>query len=264
MRIAIVNPNATRSMTETIAAAARRAASPVTQIAAFTNGDGPASIEGPVDGALAVPGLLRAIAKAEADGADAFVIACFDDTGLDAARSIATGPVIGIGEAAAHVASLLSRRFSVVTTLACSLPILEDNLKRSGLFALCGKVRASDIPVLALEADPAAANARISAEIAAAMAEDGAEAIVLGCAGMADFAAELSAEHGLPVIEGVAAAVKLAETLVGLGLKTSKRGAYAPPRQKPGGFVAGQGSVDGPSAAGSTRDAAPGRSNRSR
>ena len=236
MRIAVINPNATGSMTDTIAAAARRAAGDGTQIVASTNDAGPASIEGPVDGALAVPGLLALIAGAERDGADACVIACFDDTGIDAARSIATGPVIGIGEAAAHVASLVSRRFCVVTTLACSVPILEDNLRRSGLSRLCASVRACDIPVLGLEADPGTASERISAEIAASIADDGAEAIVLGCAGMADFAAALSRTHGLPVIEGVAAAVKLAEAIVALGVKTSKRGAYAPPREKPGGF----------------------------
>ena len=237
MRIAVINPNSTRAMTETIALAARRAAAPGTTIIAGQNDDGPASIEGHVDGALAVPGLLRAIAAAEVDGADAFVIACFDDTGLDAARSLAIGPVIGIGEAAAHMASLVARRFSVITTLACSVPILDDNLARNGLAALCCGVRASELPVLALEADPEAAGRRISEEITRAIDKDGAEAIVLGCAGMADFAAELADRHGLPVVEGVAAAVKLAEAAVALGLRTSKRGGYARHRTKPGGFV---------------------------
>ncbi|MCB8838697.1 aspartate/glutamate racemase family protein [Aurantimonas sp. VKM B-3413] len=236
MRLSIVNPNATRSMTETAAAAARRVVSPGTEILAVTNASGPASIEGHVDGALAVPGLLEAIAQAEREGADAHVIACFDDTGLDAARSIARRPVVGIGEAAAHVASLLSRRFAVVTTLSCSVPILEDNLKRNGLWALCCSVRASEIPVLALEADPEAANSRISEEIGRAIGEDGAEAIVLGCAGMAEFAARLSERHGLPVIEGVSAAAKLAEALAALGLGTSKKGGYAFPPDKPRGL----------------------------
>ncbi|WP_185983801.1 aspartate/glutamate racemase family protein [Aureimonas mangrovi] len=232
MLISIVNPNATASMTRTIAEAAERACAPGTRILAVTNKSGPPSIEGHVDGAWAVPGLLDAIARAEADGADAHVIACFDDTGLDAARSLAEKPVIGIGEAAAHLASLLARRFSVVTTLACSVPILTDNLKRNGLWESCASVRASDVPVLAIEADPEAATRRISEEIEIAIAQDGAEAIVLGCAGMADFAVELSGRHGLPVVEGVSAAVKLAETLATLGLRTSKRGGYAPPRPK--------------------------------
>jgi allantoin racemase len=242
-RIAIINPNATRSMTETIARAARRAAGPGTTIMAYQNDGGPASIEGHLDGALAVPGLLQALAAAEDDGAAAFVIACFDDTGLDAARSLFEGPVVGIGEAAAHMASLVARRFAVITTLACSVPILSDNLMRNGLAALCCGVRASELPVLALEADPAAAGRRISQEIARAIEDDGAEAIVLGCAGMADFAAELAARHGLPVIEGVTAAIKLAEAAVCLGLKTSRLGGYAPPSAKPGGFSRAAGPV---------------------
>jgi allantoin racemase len=87
--------------------------------------------------------------------------------------------------------------------------------------------------VLALD-DPASdAFAQISAEIERAKREERAEAVVLGCAGMADLAARLSEQHGLPVIDGVASAVKLAEACSALGLKTSKVGAYATPRPKP-------------------------------
>ena len=76
------------------------------------------------------------------------------------------------------------------------------------------------------------ARERISEEIARALREDDTAAIVLGCAGMADLAEELSLEHGVPVVDGVAAAVKLAEGLVSLKLRTSKRGAYASPLAK--------------------------------
>jgi allantoin racemase len=94
------------------------------------------------------------------------------------------------------------------------------------------KVRAADIPVLSLE-DPASnAGERLCAEIALALRDDRAEAIVLGCAGMADLTAELQREFGVPVVDGVAAAVKQAEALVSLGLTTAKRGAYATPISK--------------------------------
>jgi len=163
------------------------------------------------------------------------VIACFDDTGLDAARSLAAGPVIGIGEAAFHCASLIAGRFSVITTLSRSAPAIEHNLGRYGLAARCARVRASDVAVLALEDGTSNERARISDEIEAAKREDRCEAIVLGCAGMADLAADLSARHGLPVLDGVSCAVKLLEGLVALGLKTSKLGGYAPPLPKPFG-----------------------------
>lgn len=239
MRILIVNPNTTAAMTEKIGAAARTAASPGTDIVAVNPADGPVSIEGYYDEAFSTPGLLAEIAKGEAVGVAAHIIACFDDTGLEAARSLAKAPVIGIGEAAFHLASLIAYRFSVVTTLSRSIAAIETNLIKYGLAGRCAKVRACEVPVLALD-DPASnASAQISSEIELAKYEDRAEAIVLGCAGMADLAARLAERHNLPVIDGVSCAVKLAEACGGLGLKTSKIGAYAAPRPKPylGGFA---------------------------
>jgi allantoin racemase len=230
MRILIVNPNTTASMTRKIGDAAKTAASPRTEVTAVNPEFGPASIEGYYDEAFSIPGLLAEMQKVP--DADAYVIACFDDTGLDAARCVTTAPVIGIGEAAFHLASLLGGRFSVVTTLSRSVPAIEHNLVRYGLASRCANVRASDVAVLDLEIPGSDARARISAQIGRAIAEDRAEAIVLGCAGMAELASALAVEHGLPVVDGVSAAVKLAESLVGLGLRTSKRGGYAMPRPK--------------------------------
>src|SRR5437868_10166398 len=188
LRIHIVNPNTTATMTQAIAAAAKAVAPPGVEIVASEPEFGPASIEGYYDGAFAVPGLLARIAEAEAAGADAHVIACFDDTGLDAARSAAGSPVIGMGEAAYHAASMVAVRFSVVTTLSRSIPVIQDNLTRYGLAQRCARVRASDIPVLSLEKDAGAAEVRIGAEIGRALADERVDCIVLGCAGMADWA----------------------------------------------------------------------------
>lgn len=220
-------------MTRKIEAAARAAANAGTTLTAVNPADGPASIEGYFDEAYCIPGLLGEIRKGEEAGFQGYVIACFDDTGLDAARSLAAGPVIGIGEAAFHCASLIAGRFSVVTTLSRSVPAIEHNLEKYGLAARCARVRASDVAVLALEDENSGARTRISDEIEMAKREDRCEAVVLGCAGMADLAAELSARHGLPVLDGVACAVKLLEGLVALELKTSKLGGYASPLSKP-------------------------------
>jgi allantoin racemase len=226
MRIRVINPNTTAAMTETIATAAREAAGAGTEIEAVTSSTGPVSIEGYYDEALCLPGLLKEVRRGEGvQAVDAHVIACFDDTGLDAARQIAAAPVIGIGEAAYHAATLIAHRFTVVTTLSRSIPALEHNLVKYG-FDRRARVRAADVPVLALEDAGSDARARIDAEIARALTEDRAEAIVLGCAGMARLARDLSAQHGCPVIDGVGAAVRLAEMLVALGLRTSKRGGY--------------------------------------
>ncbi|KPF41138.1 aspartate/glutamate racemase family protein [Rhizobium sp. AAP43] len=231
MKIAVINPNTTASMTATIADAARRVAHPDTTIDAVTSSMGPASIEGYYDEALALPGLLIEIARAEREGASAAVIACFDDTGLDACRALAAIPVLGICEAALSVASFIAQRITVVTTLERSRLPIEHLVHRYGKSAMV-KVRAADIPVLSLEDPHSNARDRLRAEITAALREDGAEAIVLGCAGMADLAHQLSQEFGVPVIDGVAAAVKQAEGLVALGLTTAKSRAYAAPVEK--------------------------------
>lgn len=227
MRILVVNPNTTASMTEKIGAAARRVASEGTEIIAVNPADGPASIEGFYDEALSLAGMLEVIR--DRAGYDAVVIACFDDTGLDAARCLTDRPVIGIGEAAYHYASMIANKFSVVTTLARSVPALEHNLHRYGLIARCARVRSSEVAVLELEEPGSNARARISAEIGRAMEQDRAEAIVLGCAGMADLAETLTHEHGIPVLDGVTCAVGLAESMVRLGITTSRLGGYSPP-----------------------------------
>jgi allantoin racemase len=232
MRLLIVNPNTTASMTATIAHAAGRVANAGTDIVAVTSSMGPVSIEGYYDEAFAVPGLLIELSKGQAAGADAAIIACFDDTGLDAARALADIPVIGICEAAVATTAFIAQRFTVVTTMERSRLPLEHLVHRYGMSGRC-KVRAADIPVLSLEDPMSNAREKLRAEIAAALREDRAEAIVLGCAGMADLAAELRAEFGVPVVDGVAAAVKQAESLVALGLSTAKVGAYATPVHKP-------------------------------
>ncbi|SMF68837.1 allantoin racemase [Tistlia consotensis] len=232
MRILVINPNSTASMTARIAAAARAAAAPGTEIEAANPSDGPVSIEGRYDEAFAVPGLLRLVRAGERRGIDGYVIACADDIGLAAAREIARGPVVGHTEAAALLAGRIAGGFSIVTTLSRSLPVFHELMQRYGTAPLCRSVRASDIPVLELENPASDARARLSREIELAVREDGAEAILLGCAGMVDLAAELSADFGLPVIDGVSAAVKLVEALVGLGLATAKAGALAWPRVK--------------------------------
>ena len=225
MKILVINPNTTTSMTTKIGAAARAVARPDTEIVAVNPQNGPTSIQGFLDVAICVPGLLEEI-KLHPD-VDAIVIACFDDTGLDAVRTLVSVPVLGIGEAAYHAASMIATKFSVITTLSRSVPGLENNLLNYGLAQKCVRVRATDIPVLKLEEGDPATLLKISSEIREAIEKDNAEAVVLGCAGMADLMAQLSQEFGLPVIDGVSAAVTFAEALVNNGIRTSKKGAYS-------------------------------------
>ncbi|EPX76599.1 aspartate/glutamate racemase family protein [Salipiger mucosus] len=232
MRLHVVNPNASAGMTEGIRAAAAKAAPAGVELMVTGAAGGPPSIEGPVDGAMAVPWMLKRIEEAEAAGVDGHVIACFDDTGLDAARCLARGPVVGIGEAAAHCATLVADRFAVVTSVPEALPVLRGNLARYGLASRCAGLRAAGVPVLDIDAGTPEALAAIRRETRAALDEDGADAIVLGCAGMAALAADLSEEFGCPVVEGITAGLSLVHALATSGLRTSKRGGYATPRKK--------------------------------
>ena len=233
MQIFLINPNATESMTAAAAASARGVAADGTRIVEGTGtGTAPLSIEGFSDEAMAVPSMLAQIRAAEVGGAQATVIACFDDPGLDAAREVAAGPVLGLCQSAVQAAMVLAKRFSIITTLPRSVPVIEDLVDRYGAGRHCRKVRAIDLPVLALEGDSQRAFDLLVAEIGLARDEDGAEAVVLGCAGMSEMTEALGHATGVLVIDGVTVAVKLAEALVGCGLRTSKANAYAFPRVK--------------------------------
>ena len=230
-RVLLVNPNTTTTMTETMAAAVRPVLAPDSQLEALTAEYGPESIEGYYDEVFAIPPMLELL-RARAGSYDGVVVACFDDTGVDAARSVTSVPVIGICQAAMHAAATLANSFSVITTLGRSVPALEHLAVKYGFERACRSVRASEVPVLELEEMRDDAVGCIRAEIRAALETDGAEAIVLGCAGMTTLMSRLAKEFGVPVIDGVGVAVRWVDALAALGYQTSQAGGYAPPRPK--------------------------------
>lgn len=233
MQLLVINPNTTPAMTDAIGDAARAVARPGTQVIAVQPSFGPVSIECHYDEAFGAAGVAEQVRLAQAWQPDAVVVACFGDPGLDAARELSRGPVIGIAEAAFHMAAMVATRFSVVTTLKRTCVMAERLLQRYGFGHQCGGVHGTDIPVLDLEHCSADTLSAIEAAARDALARDGSGAVVLGCAGMAPLCAQLSQRLGVPVIDGVAAAVKLAEAMVELGLGTSRTGDYAPPTPKP-------------------------------
>lgn len=235
MKLLLINPNTSTAMTAGIAQAAGDVAAPATRVVAVNPSFGPLSIEGHYDEAFAAAGVAEQLRLAEADPAgppDAVVIACFGDPGLDAARETTTAPVLGIAEAAFHAASMLATGFSVVTTMTRTCIIAEHLVHRYGFERRCRGIHGTDIPVLALEACGDEMLAQIEAACRQALAHDRSGAIVLGCAGMAALTRELQQRLRVPVIDGVAAAVKFAEALAALGLRTSKQGDYATPLPK--------------------------------
>ena len=208
--IVLINPNSTDAMTKAMVKTAAKAGVTLT---GWTSYDGPAAIQGPEDGVACIPPLLTLVRKASEMGATAIIIGCFDDTGLDAARDIASCPVIGIGQAAYHIAVLSGARFSVVTTLAVSVPILEKNIHAYGFTSQLARVRASGVPVLDLETDPAGTADVVVGEINRAVIEDKVETVVLGCAGMGHIPTYFDYTLNVRLIDGVTSAAQLAKIL---------------------------------------------------
>jgi allantoin racemase len=197
---------------------------------------GPASIESAFEEMLAGPGAVRKIVDAAADGMDAVVIDCFGDPGLDAARELVRIPVVGAGQASLHVAAMLGFRFSIVTTLQRVFHLNAHQVERYGLSSRLASFRAVDEAVLDLDRDRTGLIQKLSDQAMAAVRQDGAHVIVFGCTGMSDVAAGVRAEllaRGIPVpvVEPLAAAVRLAEAFVRLGL-THSAITYPPPPSK--------------------------------
>lgn len=218
-------------MTSAMAVAARKVVPDDVRIEALTSEYGPPSIEGYYDEVFAIPPMLDLIRGVNRI-IDGVIIGCFDDTGVEAARCVSTAPVIGICQAACQHASLLAASFSIVTTLSRSIHPLQRRIIDYGFERQCQSVRASDIPVLALErCDEAAMNA-LYRQIEGALEEDGSEAIVLGCAGMVELQESLQKRYQVPVIEGVTAATSIMQGLVRLPTTTSRRNTFSSPLEK--------------------------------
>lgn len=231
MRIVVANVNTTEAVTEAIREQAERSARPGTEILAVTPSFGAPSVEGNFESYLAAVAVMDRVTTLE-EHFDAVVLAGFGEHGKEGLAELFDVPVVDITEAAAHAACLLGRRYSVVTSLRRTVGQIEDRLRLVGLADRCASVRATDMPVLDLESDPERTGARLAEEAEDAVRTDGAEVVCLGCAGMAGLAEHVREKVGVPVVDGVPAAVGLAETLVGLGLSTSKVGSWAEPLPK--------------------------------
>jgi allantoin racemase len=231
MRILVINPNTSEEMTSDIGDAARRYARADTEIETVCPDWGPRSIEGHYEDYVAAVATLDVI-RERAGGFDGVVIACFGDPGLPAARELSPVPVVGIAEAAMLTACMVAHGFSIVSVLPRVKPFLEDVVRYHGLESRCASIRTTPLSVLDCERDPSAAEREIVKASRAAIADDGAEAICLGCAGMGPLDKAVQGQIGVPVLDGTACAVKLLEGIVDYGLFTSRVAAYKEPEPK--------------------------------
>ena len=211
MSVVLINPNSTEAMTQAALTAARQAA-PDIQFEGWTSMSAPKSIEGPQDGARAVPPLLDLVRKASDAGADAIIIACFDDTGLAEAQAVAACPVIGIGQASYVVAALMAGPAAVITTVEAAVPVIQANIEAQGQSTTVTHVKAAGVPVLTLANDPSAALAKFSAAAKNLPADT--LNVILGCSAAVSIRRDLQADLKLNVIDGVTAAARLSRVVL--------------------------------------------------
>lgn len=231
MKILVINPNTTQAMTDAIAEECRKSAAAGTVIDVISPERGPRSIETHTEDAVAAAATIETVLQHRNDY-DAFVIACFIDPAIQAIREIVDVPVLGIAESAAHMAALVSSKFSVITVMRRLEHQIAETIRRSGLADRCASVRSIDLSVLSIEADLDTTVEHMEEEARRAIEEDDAEAILLGCAGLGPLDKKLQAALGVPVLDGCGCAIKLAEACHQYGVSTSKQLSYAEPPVK--------------------------------
>jgi allantoin racemase len=230
VRLLVTNCNTSAAVSALIAAEAGRVADPATTVVVRTPSWGVESAEGWADSYLSAASVLDLV-TAEAEPFDAVVLAGFGEHGREGVRELVEVPVVDITEAAVAFAATLGLRYGIVTSLARTSAQIAASLRTSPLGSqACAGIFAIELPVLDLVADPEAtvsALLRVGAQAVSA----GAEVLILGCAGMSALSAKITAELGVPVVDGLSAGIKLAESLVALGLRTSNL-SYPPPLDK--------------------------------
>jgi allantoin racemase len=229
MRLLVLNPNTSEDFTKAIQEAGDAVKSPGTEVVYRNPSAGPRSIESVYDELLSCVPCMEILIdqRLEYDG---FIIACYGNHPvISAGREMLNAPVMGIMEASLYLACAVGHTFSVISSGDRAVTMFQDAVRAFGIESRCASIRSTGTPVLALEgSESSKVEELIIAEARKAVEEDGAEVISLGCAGMAGLDERLKRELGVPVIDGVTAAIKLVEALVGCGIQTSKRRAFSP------------------------------------
>jgi allantoin racemase len=232
MKIFVINPNTSQTMTDHIREALEAVKRSDTELTVTCPDRGPETIESAYDEAFAIPPTLGLVKKANDEGYDAVILACFSDPGLEAAREVSVIPVIGIEESTLHMAAMLGAKFSILTPRKQRIPSKCEHVHIRGLSHFLASVRSLDLTVAETDSDPAKTKQRLMDVAKIAVEEDGAEVIVMGCAGMAGYAREIEETLSVKVLDPAAVALKTAEAMADLGLTHSKAGLFATPPEK--------------------------------
>jgi len=232
MKILVINPNTSESMTDHIREALESVKRSDTELTVICPSKGPNTIESAYDEAYAIPPTLELVKKANEEGYDAVILACFSDPGLEAAKEVSAIPVVGIEEATLHMAAMLGAKFSIMTPRKQRIASKSEHVHMRGLSHFLASVRSLDLSVAETDANPARTKQRLMDEAKTAVETDGAEVIIMGCAGMAGYAEEIEKALNIKMLDPAAVALKTAEAMADLGLSHSKVGLFAPPPEK--------------------------------
>jgi len=224
----LINPNTTASITELVLKTARQFASKDTALRAVTGAFGPRYIASRAGYAIAGHAAVDALAN-DKEGKDAVVLACFGDPGLAALKEIAQVPVVGMAEASILQACTLGSRFSIVTGGVRWKPMLEEFVASHGLASRLASVRTVGPTGADIARDPEAAMALLAKGCQACVVEDRADVVILGGAGLAGLAAKLGDAVDVPLLDGVACAISMAESLARQKPAKARAGAFSPP-----------------------------------
>ena len=204
--ILVVNPNSNPAVTAGLDVALAPYRLPgAPEIHCLTLEDGPFGIQSQADAQNAIAPLMRLVETRQDAGA--IVIACYSDPGLDVCRTLTRAPVFGIQEAGLLTAMARADRFGVIAVADGSIPRHRLTMRRMGVLGRLAAERAVNLTVDET-ARPEAFDRLL--EVGTALKADGAETLILGCAGMARHQARLSDALNLPVIDPVRAAVAMA------------------------------------------------------
>lgn len=235
MKILAVNPNTSDIVLDVIVRSARRAAAPGTEIVGLRSPGGTRNIDCAYGDYMSAPHVIEAVRRRVAeDRPDAVVLCGFGNVGIFALKEILDVPVCSISESSMAMACLLGHRFSTLTMLDQFIPYQQDMVRLYGFEAKCASVRAIDVNVERAVIEREETLRQLTAQVNTVVAEDGAEVVILACAGLCDYDRELTESSGVPVIDPVVAGVKMAEAFVGMGVTHSKvRKFHAPPQPLP-------------------------------
>jgi allantoin racemase len=202
-----------------------------TEVVVVSLETGAESIETGYDDAWNALPTIQEVEKAQCEGYDGVVLSCFGDPALRAAKEAVSIPVVGVAEASIHLASMLGRRFGVITAGPPDAgAYIFDNFRLYEMDHKCVAVKSLGICVLGLEDDKAEEVTRF-VEVANDLIGQGADVIIMGCTGMTEVAGEVSSRLQVPLISPAPAALKICESLISLGLSHSKVGFPNPPKK---------------------------------